>query len=155
MAFFIPGLLYWVIQAVFWSGENKGLDTTNIRLLKDAGIKVVEILVSIAISLDDHNNLHEYHGGSVTVMRYWARDTCSVCLTTCCAIWDEFILPDVFQTRLLINILRIKLCSELELSPNPNSIVPLWNCLRQTDICLKSSSKFIKWNGTVDIATCR
>lgn len=74
---------------MFWSGENKGPDNTNITLLKDTVIKVVEIMAWVGISLGHHNNLHVRHVGTVTAVRYWAQNACSVCPTICYAIGDE------------------------------------------------------------------
>ena len=64
-----PGLHCRAIQNVYWSGENKAPDTTNPTLLKDTVMEVVESWFGQK-SLGGHTDLHVFHGGNLTGVRY-------------------------------------------------------------------------------------
>ncbi|GFV94911.1 transposable element Tcb2 transposase [Trichonephila clavipes] len=56
-------------RLLIWRG-NSALDTINPTLLKDTVIEVVESWFGAGISLGGHTDLHVFHGGTVTGLRY-------------------------------------------------------------------------------------
>ncbi|GFU72331.1 transposable element Tcb2 transposase [Trichonephila clavipes] len=104
------GTVYAGQENMFLGRSNNGLlaiDTINPTLLKDTVIEVVESWFGQGISLGGHTDLHVFHGGTVTGLRY--RD--EILDPYAAAIGNDFILMDdnarPHRARLLRSIWRI------------------------------------------------
>ncbi|GFV31838.1 uncharacterized protein TNCV_2105881 [Trichonephila clavipes] len=73
---------------------NSALDTINPTLLKDTVIEVVESWFWAGISLGGHTDLHVFHGGTVTGLRYRDEILDPYVRPYAAAIGNDFILMD-------------------------------------------------------------
>ena len=79
------------IQGIYWSGENKEPDTTNPTLLKVGGDG---IMAWAGISLSDYPDLHVFHGGNLTDVRYHDRILDALIKPYAATIGNNFIVMD-------------------------------------------------------------
>ena len=110
-----PSLHCRAIQGIYWSGENEAPDTTNPRLLKDTVFGGGGIIFWAGISLDGHTDLHVFHGGNLTGVRYCNEILDAYVRSYAAVIGNDFILMMMLNfTKLCLwrIILRIKVWSE-------------------------------------------